>query len=185
VRLALAGVLVASTGFYLSEVMPADWTIWHLLPLHLCDALIFIALFALVTVRPTASELLYFWGASGTLLAMITPDLGVTWPAPEFLSYFALHGAVFASAMVVTFGLDQRPRRGAPWRIWLWTNAYAALVGAIDFAFDQNFLYLRRKPPAETPLDWMGPWPIYLLVASAIGLGLFWVLYLPARRRVG
>ena len=83
-------------------MLPPDWTIWHLLPLHLCDALIFIAVFALITERQTASELLYFWACSGTLLAITTPDLGVTWPTPEFLSYFALHGGVVAAAVIMT-----------------------------------------------------------------------------------
>jgi len=29
----------------------------------------------------------------------------------------------------------------------------------------------------------MGPWPVYLVGGAALGLGLFWLLWLPVRPR--
>jgi hypothetical integral membrane protein (TIGR02206 family) len=154
----------------------------ELAPLHLCDMAIFVSLFALVTRAPLACEVLYFWACAGTLLAIITPDVSVGFPHPHFLDYFALHGGVVVAALLLAWGLGRPPRPGAVWRVFLITNAYAALVAAVDFVFGTNFLYLRAKPTAPTLLDWFGPWPVYLLVTEAVALGLFTLLALPFRR---
>lgn len=53
---------------------------FDLLPLQLCNFQILLAAFALVTRRALAVELLYFWALSGTLLAMLTPDIAYGFP---------------------------------------------------------------------------------------------------------
>ena len=178
--LATALLMLMTVALILSREQGESWA--TLAPLQLCDAAIFIAAWALLTLNPLAAEVAYFWGGAGTLLAVITPDLSVGFPAPEFFSYFALHGAVIVAAYLLPFGLGRTPRPGAVWRVLLVTNLYAALVGAIDFACRTNFLYLRAKPAGPTPLDWFGPWPVYLLVAELVAWLLFTALALPFRR---
>ena len=182
VRAALAAALLAATAATLvawSRDFPL--TVWDVLPLHLCDFLILVAAFALLTRRQAAYELLYFWGCAGTLLALFSPDVRTGFPDWRFLSFFVLHGLVVIAAVVLTAGFGMRPRPGAPWRALLITNAYAALVGLVNWAFHTNFLYLRHKPGARTLLDWMGPWPVYILVADLLAAALFWLLYWPFR----
>jgi hypothetical integral membrane protein (TIGR02206 family) len=182
-RLALAAALLAATAATLvawSRDFPL--TVWDLLPLHLCDFLILVAAFALLTRAQPAYELLYFWGCAGTLLALVSPDVRTGFPDWRFLSFFVLHGLVVVAAVVLTAGFGMRPRPGAPWRGLLVTNAYAALVGLVNWAFHTNFLYLCHKPGARTLLDWMGPWPVYILVADLLAAALFWLLYWPFRR---
>lgn len=183
VRFAMAGLLLALTLTALVNERRSGRAWGDLAPLHLCDMAIFVGLFALVTRAPLACEVLYFWAGAGTLLALITPDVGVGFPHPYFLDYFALHGGVVVAAVLLVWGLDRAPRPGAVWRMLLLTNVYAVLVAAVDFAFGTNFLYLRAKPESPTPLDWFGPWPLYILVTEPVALGLFALLALPFRRR--
>jgi hypothetical integral membrane protein (TIGR02206 family) len=184
VRTALSCLLLGATAAYLFAVARTGrLTVWDLVPLHLCDFLIFVAVGALLTRRLAATELLYFWACTGTLLAMVTPDLSWGFPDWRYVTYFVLHGAVVAAAVVLVFGEGLRPRPGAAWRAFLLTNAYAAMVYVVNVAFDKNFLYLRRKPYAPTLLDWMGPWPVYILVVEAVALALFAALELPFRVR--
>jgi hypothetical integral membrane protein (TIGR02206 family) len=182
VRFGMAGLLLALTveALVSERLVGTPWG--DLAPFHLCDMAIFVGLFALITRAPLACEVLYFWAGAGTLLALITPDVSVGFPHPRFLNYFALHGCVVVAAVLLVWGLGRPPRPGAVWRVLLLTNAYAALVGVVDFAFGANFLYLRAKPTAPTPLDWFGPWPVYILVTEAVALGLFTLLALPFRR---
>jgi hypothetical integral membrane protein (TIGR02206 family) len=181
-RATLAAALVAATVATLlvwSREFPL--TIWDVLPLHLCDFLILVAAFALVTRAQPAYELLYFWGCAGTLRALVSPDVRTGFPDWRFLSFFVLHGLVVISAVVLTAGFGMRPRPGAPWRALVITNVYAAIVGLVNAAFGTNFLYLRGKPGTPTLLDWMGPWPVYIVVADVLAAALFWLLYWPFR----
>jgi len=90
-RVSLALVLLGLTALYLVSVSRmGPLSVWNVLPLHLCDFLILVALFALATLDPTAGELLYFWGGTGTLLATVTPDLVFGWPDWRFVVYFGL-----------------------------------------------------------------------------------------------
>ncbi len=181
-RAALAIALLAATAATLwawSREVPL--TVWDVLPLHLCDFLILVAAYALVTCRQAAYELLYFWGCAGTLIALFSPDVHAGFPDWRFLSFFVLHGLVVVAAVVLTLGFGMRPRKGAPWRALAVTNVYAGAVALVNVAFDTNFLYLQRKPGAPTLLDWMGPWPVYILVADALAALLFWLLDRPFR----
>jgi hypothetical integral membrane protein (TIGR02206 family) len=182
VRFGLAALLLGATATTLIGWARQGRLQWlDLLPLHLCDLLIFVAVYALVTRNALASELLYFWTGAGTALAMLAPDVEVGFPDPAFLSFFVLHGLVVASAAVLAFGFGGCPRPGAARRVFILTNAYAAVVGLVDVALDANFLFLCRKPAARTLLDWFGPWPAYLVVADALAGILFLALDLPFR----
>lgn len=173
IRIGLTAALLAATVATLARWSEAGrLTVWDVLPLHLCDFLILVAAFALLTLRPLACELLLFWSI-GTALAMLGPDLQRGFPAWTFLSFFALHGLVVVAALVTAFGFGREPRAGAAWRVFALTNAYAVVVGAVNAAFGTNYLFLRAKPPGGTLLDWFGPWPVYLFVAEAAALGLF------------
>ena len=183
VRAALAAVLLGGvTAYLVAESQSGPLSVWDFLPFHLCDFAIFVAAFALVSESRAATEVVWSWSLSGTVLAMVTPDVSGVFPEWRWLVYFTMHGAVVVSAVVLVLGLGLRPRPGAPWRVFGWTLLYAAVVAAIDWAFGANFLYLRAKPAEPTPLDWFGPWPLYIVVAALIGLALFHLLMLPFRR---
>jgi hypothetical integral membrane protein (TIGR02206 family) len=182
VRAGLAGLLLGgATGYVLAEWRLGELSAWDFLPLHLCDFAIFLAAFALLTRRPSAVELIWFWALTGTALAVVTPAVSGSFPDWRWILYFAMHGGVIAAAAVLVLGCGIRPRPGAPWRAFGWTAAYAAAVAAVDIATGANFLWLRAKPPQPTLLDWLGPWPMYILAAGAIGLTGFYLLALPFR----
>jgi hypothetical integral membrane protein (TIGR02206 family) len=155
------------------------------LPLQLCDVAIFIAAFALLTRHPLLVEVTYFWGLAGTIQALFTPDLPQHYPSYPYFQYYIAHGGVVAAALVLVFGLGIRPRPWALVRVTGLTLAYAALVGFVDALTGADYMYLRSKPVASTPLDWMGPWPWYILSAAVVALLLFAILDAPFRWRPG
>jgi len=182
VRGGLAAFLLAGAiGYVIAEWRLGILSAWDFLPLHLCDFAIFVAAFALLTRRPGAVEVLWFWALTGTLLAVLTPAVSGSFPDWRWLLYFAMHGGVIASAFVLIVGCGLRPRAGAAWRAFGWTVVYAGMVAVVDLVTGANFLWLRAKPAQPTLLDWLGPWPVYLLAAGAIGLAGFHLLALPFR----
>ena len=153
------------------------------LPLQLCDAAIFVAAAALWTRRQVLVEVTYFWGLAGTIQALLTPDLPQHFPSYPYFQYYIAHGGVVAAALVLVVGLRIFPEHLA--RVIGFTIGYTALVGLIDAVTGANYMYLRAKPPTPTLLDVLGPWPVYILAATAIALGLFALLDAPFRFRRG
>jgi len=183
IRAGLAGFLLAgAVGYVLAEWRLGVLSVWDFLPFHLCDFAIFVAAFALLTRRPGAVELVWFWALTGTLLAIVMPAVSGSFPDWRWTLYFAMHGGVVAAAVVLVLGCGIHPRAGAPRRAFGWTVAYTGVVAAVDLVSGANFLWLRAKPPQPTLLDWLGPWPVYLVAAGAIGLAGFHLLMLPFRR---
>jgi hypothetical integral membrane protein (TIGR02206 family) len=183
VRWSLTAFLLGGVSAYLTaEAVTGDLSVWDFLPLHLCDFAIFVAAYALVTENRLAAEITYFWALSGTVLAMVMPDVAGGFLDWRWMAYFTMHGAVVVSAVVMAAGLGLSPRSGAPWRVLGWTLAYALVVAVVDLVTGANFLYLRRKPLEPTLLDWFGPWPIYIAVVAVVALALFHLLMLPFRK---
>ena len=183
-RASLAALMLAGVaGYVIAEARTREVRLVELLPLHLCDAAIFVGVYALLTRRPLACELLYFWALAGSTLAMVTPEVWYALPDWRTAVFFLMHGLTVTAAIVLTFGYGCRPRPRAAWRAFALTVAYAAVVAGIAVALDANFLYLRAKPATPTLLDHFGPWPWYIVTAAAIGLVLFLLLELPFRAR--
>jgi hypothetical integral membrane protein (TIGR02206 family) len=180
----LAGALVAGVlAFVAWEVRRGSVSPLHLVPLHLCDLLIPVAVVALLSRRQLPFELLYFWGGAGAVAATFTPMVAYGFPDAGFVVFFGFHGAVIAAAALLAFGLGMQPRPGSALRVWGITAAYALAVAVANAALGTNFMFLRHKPPNPTLLDWFGPWPVYIGVAAVVALLLFGLLTLPFRGR--
>ena len=151
------------------------------LPLQLCDVAILIACAALWTRRQVLVEVTYFWALAGTIQALLTPDLPQHFPTYPYIQYYVAHGGVVAAALVLVVGLRRHPRPWAVVRVAGLTIAYAAFVGVVDVVTGADYMFLRNKPPSPTPLDLLGPWPIYIVGAALIGVVLFALLDAPFR----
>jgi hypothetical integral membrane protein (TIGR02206 family) len=177
----LAAVLLVSQAaepFVRHSMGTLDWQ--RGLPLELCDLASFACVAALVTRRQFLFEMAYFWGLSGTLQALLTPALKAAFPQPEYFRFFAMHGAIVIAVLYLAPGLGMRPRRGAVWRVFGVTAAYAALVGLIDWVLGANYFFLCHKPEGSL-LEWFGPWPLYILGGAVVAVAIFLLLDLPYR----
>jgi hypothetical integral membrane protein (TIGR02206 family) len=181
---ALAVVLIVDEVswwvYLLAGGQPGSQLAWSL-PLQLCDVGIFVAGFALWFRRQWLVEVTYFWGLTGTLQALLTPDLPQHFPTYPYFQYYIAHGGVVAAALLLVFGLGLHPRRSAIVRVAAITVGYAAFVGVVDVLTGANYMYLRSKPATPTLLDVMGPWPWYIASAGVVALALFLALDTLAR----
>lgn len=151
-------------------------------PFHLCDVALVAMIWALL--RPEhrlVSELAFFWALAGSVQAVLTPDLAHGFPSVRWISFFVLHGGLVLSAvyLMVRGGLVLRP--ASIGRAWLATNVYAVVAGLLNWQFGTNFGFLAQKPTNPSLLDYLGPWPYYILVCEGIALALFAVCYGVAR----
>ena len=176
VRWLVAATLAAA---HATEYLVAWWQGWYvrdMLPLQLCDVAAMLAVWGLLTLDRRAIEPLYFFALAGTLPALLTPELDVTFPQLRFVVYFVEHGLTVVVPLLLVVGLGLRPRPGAWRRAVLQVNALAAVAAMANLALGTNFLYLSRKPVGPTPFDLFGPWPDYLLVLEALVFVIFRLL---------
>jgi hypothetical integral membrane protein (TIGR02206 family) len=174
---ALAAIIfVGWAGEYVADVIQGIWTVRYSLPLQLTDAVSLTAIVALLTQAQLMIELLYFWSLSASLQAILTPDLGSTFPSVFYFTYFTYHIASVVATALLVFGCRLYPRRRALWLVFGITLAWAALAGLGDVLTHGNYMYLHFKPVHHSLLDDLGPWPWYIASAAAVGLGLFVIL---------
>ena len=136
-------------------------------------------------------ELAYFWGFSGTLQAILTPDLEEPFPHPLYLSYFFTHGLIILGALYATLVFRFRPFPSSMVRVYLITAIYCfVLIFPLNYLIDTNYVYMRYKPLGASLLDYLGPWPWYMLSVAVLAWFLFAAAYAPfyvmdrvARRR--
>jgi hypothetical integral membrane protein (TIGR02206 family) len=178
----LAGTIVAGwVGENVAEIVEGTWTVQYSLPLQLTDAVSLSAILALTLRRQPLVELVYFWAFSASLQAVLTPDVGATFPNALYFTYFLYHDGAVLAAFLLVFGCGIYPRRGALFRVYAITLAFTAVAGAGDLITGGNYMYLRSKPIHKSLLGVMGPWPLYIVAGAALGLVMFAALAAIAR----
>jgi hypothetical integral membrane protein (TIGR02206 family) len=178
--LALALIAYAVT-VYLQLAVTGVLSVSYALPLEVCHCVMLACVISLLRPNRLASEVAYFCGLAGTLQATITPDIGREFPSWEYIQFFWAHGGVLLAVVFLIVGQGFRPRAGSVWRMFIAVNVYAAVVGALDAAFGWNYGYLCEKPAHPSLMDYLGPWPWYILSLEAVALASFWLLDLPWR----
>lgn len=185
-RRALRGMLavllvINELGWHAWHVYYGLWTVERMLPFELCNLMVLASAWTLVTRNQVGYEFIYLLGIPAATQVLVTPALGpYGFPHILFIQIFISHGGVVLSALYLTLGEGMRPRS---WRsvgmVAGWTILYALAIFWLNRGLGSNYLFLAHKPPAATLMDYLGPWPWYILSMVAIGLILVVVLYLP------
>lgn len=184
IRYSLAAVLGANVvlSIWLGCIWRDGFPLNESLPMHMCDWAMIATLAALITKHQRAFELAYFWGLAGTFQGILTPDLIAGLPILRYLTFFVAHCGIVVVVLYLTWGLRIRAERGAVWRVFGWTQIYVLAAAIADLLTGGNYGYLRAKPSGASILDYLGPWPKYLLALELIALFLYFILYLPFYR---
>ena len=161
----------------------------HSVPLQLCDLAELTAAYALWSRRKWAFTLAYYWGLPLSSQALITPDLTAPdFPGHSFLTFFALHLLIVWAAIYLTWGRGMRPG----WRNYRFAVITTLAWGAFTFTFNTiagtDYGFLNRKPLNPSLLDFLGPWPYYVLaevvVVAAVWALMTWPWELKRRRQL-
>lgn len=184
-RIGLGAALLAATlGFQAYWLLPANFTVQQSLPVHLSDILRLVASVALITRWRWAVAATYYWGLTLNLQALLTPD--VDWgSAANLASYWSLHMLVMWAACHLTWGVGLHPTWRDLRRTVVITLAWAVGAYSVNTALGTNYGYVNAKPSGGSLLDFLGPWPVYLVVTVVL-LVLVWSLITwPWNRRDG
>jgi hypothetical integral membrane protein (TIGR02206 family) len=180
INLILATTLVANrlTGLALL-LRDNELAMQSLLPMHLCDWAEVATVITLIYPNQWTYELSYFWTLGGTLQAVLTPDLRYGFPHPQFINFFVQHGGTITAVVYLTLALGMRPFPISIARTLAWSAAYFGAAMAVNLMLGTNFGYLHAKPEHPSLMDYMAPWPLYLIELAVLAIILCLIYYLP------
>ena len=149
------------------------------LPFHVCRFLALSAPYFIWKHNRFWLGVMYFWILAGTLNANITPDIKYGYPSWDYFSYWMMHGFLIILpvyyVIVFKIRITFKDLINAFWT----ANLFLIFSLIANYFIGSNYMYTMAKPPADTLLNKMGEWPIYLLTTQFLALVLFLILYLP------
>jgi len=180
-RIGLAIFLfVCELSWHAWSLWTGTWSIQTHLPLHLCSIFVWLSIIMLLTKNYAIFELAYFLGIGGAIQAVITPESGI-YGLPHFraIQTLAGHGSIVLAGLYMTWVEGYRPTWASFRKVVLWTNIYMVIVFFVNQAIGSNYLFIASKPNTPTLIDFLAPWPWYILQLEVIGLAVCLALYLP------
>lgn len=168
----------------------AVWYVWewqvglsswaYSLPLQVCTVSLLLCPWMLWSRKVWLFELCYFWGFAGATQALLTPDLS-PYNFPHFVAFqfFISHACILWCVIFMLVVERYRPHWSSLARVIPLTIAWMGVAGLGNMLTGGNYMYVARKPPVPTLLDYLGPWPWYVLVLVAIGSVMMVLVYLP------
>ena len=150
------------------------------LPLHLCNFGMIAVGIMLITRKQWAIDLAYFWALCGATQSLLTPDLQYIFPHPLAITFFTAHTIEIAGVLYAVIVLKMRPYWSSIPKVFAVTAGFALVIFPINYIHpDANYMFLKFAPVGGSLIDFLGPWPWYILSLIGVALVMFIIAYLP------
>ena len=172
-------ICIGITGWNLIRLYTGEYDYTEDLPLDFCNLAALIAPLLIWKPNRYWFQVVAYLVLAGTLNGVLTPDLPEAFPHYSFFKYWLVHGGLVVLmlyiAVVQRYFLDLKGLRST----FIWMNVYFVCMMGLNLLIGANYFYVMAKPPVPTLLDYLGPWPWYLLTGQFLALALFVLIWLP------
>lgn len=176
----LAGTgLLFELSYHLWLILNETWNAAYTLPLELCSISLILCIVLLLTKSRRVFEVVYFIGLAGAFFALLTPELNFNFPHLRFLHFFMTHSVIILTCFFFVWVEKYKVTLGSVLKTMGFLNAAAVMIFFINQTAGGNYMFLSRKPVNPTPLDFLGPYPWYILSLEIAAFLLFLLLYVP------
>jgi hypothetical integral membrane protein (TIGR02206 family) len=155
------------------------WSLTESLPFQLCSIASILCGVMLIIKNQSLFEILYFIALGGAIQAILTPDLGFGFPQFRYLQFFLLHFLIFISPLILCWLYGYRITFKSLLKSFVALNVIAVIMYFVDLFISANYMFLVHKPVSTSLLDFLGPYPYYILSLEGVGLVIYIILYLP------
>ena len=153
-------------------------------PIHICHlAAISMGLF-LILKKEFLFEIAYFWGLSGNLLAMVTPDMKYGFPNLEFIMFYFGHGLLLLSILFACVCLKTNLRWSSILRVFIATILILPAMYGLNIVLESyqpnvNYWYLMITPGPDTILSLFPEPPWHIPYVAVTALLIFIISFIP------
>ena len=149
------------------------------LPFQLCRMANILIPIVMIKKNQIVYDVVYFWGLSGMLQGMFTPDINNAFPHFHFIRFWIGHNGLILTIFYATIVYKMRPSKRGIKRAFYALNLFLFITTAINLTLDSNYFWICSKPETASLLDIMGPWPWYILTGELVALLHFFIAYVP------
>lgn len=152
-------------------------TILQLMPIHLCNVTLILAVITMIFPSNHIFQIVYFWSL-GAVSAVLFPDSRLAFPNFVGMSFFLTHFFILFTVAYQMLYLEYRPTLKGFFGSFVCINIFAGIVYKINQILGTNYMYINYKPAFQSPLDYFGPWPHYIVIVEIIYiiLGVVWCM---------
>ena len=167
------------------EIIAGSFDMSLHLPVHLCRLSNLLIPLVMIKRHFLTFEILFFWGLSGSLQGAITPDISAGFPHFHYFRFWVGHNGIILALVYAVVVFKMRPTSYSIWKSFIALNIFLILAVIVNLVLDANYFWICGKPTTPTGehvpsiLDFMGPWPWYILSAEFLALFHFVLAYLP------
>ena len=154
----------------------------EIIPLHMCHlASLSMGLF-FFTKKDIFFEIGYFWGMTGNIMAILTPDLDFFFNLQYFTYYFG-HSMLLLSIVFALLCLNHNINFKSVIRVIFITLTFLPFIYLLNFILgdEANYWYLNTIPEATSILSFLPNPPLNIIFLVPIGLILMMSVYMPYR----
>lgn len=172
-----SSLLLSRLSLDIWYVLTESWSVQTSLPLELCSIASLLSAVMLFTRNTFLFEVLFFIAISGSLQALITPELAFGFPHFRYVQFFFDHFLLFITPFLLILFEGYTIQFRSLIKAFLFLNGLALFTFIMNVLFRANYMFLMDKPSTSSLLDLLGPHPFYLLMLEGVALLIFLSLY--------
>ena len=159
------------------------WNFGNSLPLELCSISLVMTIILLFTGNKHVYDFVFFAGIGGALQAIATPVLDLSFPHFRYFHFFYTHIGIILTALYFTWVKGYRPTFKGIIKTMVALNILLPIVFVMNIFLNGNYMFLRMKPTNGSLLDFLGPYPWYILSLEIVAFIIFVCLWLVFRKK--
>lgn len=167
-------ILEAMYHFWLYK--DGHWDISFTLPLQLCSLSLILCLILHASKSNLIFQVVFYIGITGATMAIFTPELFLGFPHFRYFQFFITHMLIIWTCFYFWFTHNFSPNGKGLMTSFLFLNGSAFLAFTANRMTGGNYMFLAFKPANASLLDYLGPFPYYIIVLEGVALFFFFLL---------
>lgn len=160
-----------------------NWDVSHSVQLELCSISLVLTVILLVRKSRHIYDLVFFTAVLGCTQSIFFPSLHYGFPHFRYFHFFYTHLMIVWVAFYFTWIKGFRPTFRSTLKLFVFLNVLLPFIMLANKLTGGNYWYLSGKPNHFSLLDYLGPYPWYILSMEAFLIILSQVAWLIFREK--